>query len=213
MRNRSDGKQTRQTILQVAEKLFAETGYDGVSIRKITSESNVELSAVNYHFQSKEKLFHAVLAMRVDEMNRMRLALMNEVNLTGDVRSSLEALLNAFCQPFTANDSELGDLSNYRRLLALVINSRRWQSEVFERHYDPIVQILLMNIKSLVKFRDEDDLYWYTSFFLGALANAFAETGRVDRISAGLCDSSDLDKVKNKLIEFTVGGLLHNNVS
>ncbi len=208
-RTRLDGEQTRRKILRVAERLFAQDGYEGVSVRRITSESGVELSAVNYHFKSKENLFHSVLAMRVDAINRRRISMIGAVKLTEDVESSLRAILNAFCLPFT-DSSSTEDLSNYRQLLAHVINTKRWQAKTFQHHFDPIVQMLIANISQLVEFDDEEDVYWYISFFLGALANAFAETGRVDRISGGICDSSNLDKVKDKLIDFTVGGLMQN---
>ncbi len=207
-RTRSDGEATRKKILQEAERLFAETGYDGISIRQITSACDVELSAVNYHFKTKEKLFHAVLAMRVDEMNAKRLRLINAVEITPDCEESLRALLDAFCRPFTGESETPDELSNYRRLLALVINSKRWQSTVFEQHYDPIVQLLIQSIRQIVAPRNDADVIWYVSFFLGALANAFAETGRVDRLSRGLCDSSDLGRVKEKLIDFTVNALM-----
>ncbi len=206
-KKRSDGERTRKTILLVAERLFAEIGYDGVSIRKITSESNVELSAVNYHFKSKQNLFLAVMAMRVDSMNSKRLMMLESVKPNGDVEAYLKDLLKAFCQPFTEPGDEL---TYYRRLLALVINSKRWQTAVFHRHYDPIVGLLIEKINERLTFGDSADAYWYISFFLGALANAFAETDRVDRLSDGLCNSSNLELVSTKLIEFTVGGLMRN---
>ena len=55
---------TRERILDAAERLFAERGYDGASLRAITGQARVNLAAVNYHFRSKRALMRAVFARR-----------------------------------------------------------------------------------------------------------------------------------------------------
>ena len=47
------GPETRIRILDAAEKLFMEHGFDGTSMRMITSSAKVNLAAVNYHFGSR----------------------------------------------------------------------------------------------------------------------------------------------------------------
>ena len=51
---------TRERILDVAEKLFMGHGYEGTSMRQITGEAGVNLAAVNYHFGSKQSLIQEV---------------------------------------------------------------------------------------------------------------------------------------------------------
>src|SRR6266704_3149011 len=53
-------KDTRSRILDVAEELFSEQGFDRVSIRDITNKARVNLAAINYHFGSKEDLIAAI---------------------------------------------------------------------------------------------------------------------------------------------------------
>jgi len=48
---------TREKILKVAELLFSKQGFAGTSVREIAKEAGVNLAAVNYHFQNKEKLY------------------------------------------------------------------------------------------------------------------------------------------------------------
>ena len=50
------GAETREKILDAAEALFAEHGFEGASMRMITARAGVNLAAVNYHFGSKENL-------------------------------------------------------------------------------------------------------------------------------------------------------------
>lgn len=51
----------RQRLLYAARDLFAQHGYEGTSVRDITSRAKVNLGAITYHFGSKEALFHAVI--------------------------------------------------------------------------------------------------------------------------------------------------------
>ena len=208
-KQRRDGLATRQAILQSAEKLFSASGPDGVSIRQITQASNVDLALVNYYFQSKDNLFAETLTMRVDEMNSERLILLEQVELVEGSEKTLVEIFDAFTRPYVGlTPAKARELSNYRRLVALVANSKRWQHLVFKEHYDPVAKAFVEALQKVLPFAAIASLYWSMSFFLGALVNAFAETGRIERLSSGVCDSNDLERVRRNLINFTIGGLL-----
>jgi AcrR family transcriptional regulator len=68
--------ETKARILDAAETLFMEHGYEATSLRAITAAADVNLAAVNYHFGSKEELFQSVLTRRLDPMNQRRLELL-----------------------------------------------------------------------------------------------------------------------------------------
>src|SRR4029453_10479795 len=68
---------TKARILDAAEALFMEHGFEATSLRSITAAASVNLAAVNYHFGSKEELFQAVLTRRLDPMNQRRVALLD----------------------------------------------------------------------------------------------------------------------------------------
>ena len=68
---------TKARILDAAEALFMEHGFEATSLRLITAAAGVNLAAVNYHFGSKEELFQAVLTRRLDPMNQARVALLD----------------------------------------------------------------------------------------------------------------------------------------
>ena len=70
---------TRDQILDTAERLFAEFGIDGVSVRTITAEARVNLAAIHYHFGSKEALVREVFARRIGPLNRERLRLLDDL--------------------------------------------------------------------------------------------------------------------------------------
>ena len=53
---------TRQKIIRAATKLFAKSGLNGTSVREISRKANVNLAAINYHFQSKDQLYREIIA-------------------------------------------------------------------------------------------------------------------------------------------------------
>ena len=70
---------TKDRILDAAERLIAKLGFEATSLRAITAEADVNLAAVNYHFQSKEALIRAVISRRIGPVNVKRLAMLDAV--------------------------------------------------------------------------------------------------------------------------------------
>ena len=70
---------TRSRILDAAERLFMEHGFDGTSMRMITSQAGVNLAAVNYHFGTKELLIQEVFRRRLTHLNQSRLVALDQL--------------------------------------------------------------------------------------------------------------------------------------
>lgn len=68
-------------ILQVAEQLFAEDGFDGTSVRDIAKKANVNIAMISYYFGSKEKMLEALVLNRISDMRLQLESLYNE-NIT-----------------------------------------------------------------------------------------------------------------------------------
>ena len=68
MKQSLESSETRQALLDAARQLFAEHGYEGASVRAITSAAEVNLGAVTYHFGTKEALYDAVIGETLDPM-------------------------------------------------------------------------------------------------------------------------------------------------
>src|SRR5438874_13479918 len=66
--------ETRTRILDAAEELFMQHGFEGTSMRILTAKAGVNLAAVNYHFGSKDALIESVFRRRLDPMNVARIA-------------------------------------------------------------------------------------------------------------------------------------------
>lgn len=84
---------TKARILDAAEKLFGKNGFDATSLRDITAEAQVNLAAVNYHFQSKDSLIDAVMARLIEPMSRRRMEMLDAAGPNPTVEQILEAFL------------------------------------------------------------------------------------------------------------------------
>src|SRR5512143_3976610 len=92
--------ETKDRILDAAERLFAEHGFDATSLRMITAAAGVNLAAVNYHFRSKDSLIEAVFGRRIGPVNKERLEMLTAAEkAAGSDPLSLEAVVRAFVEP------------------------------------------------------------------------------------------------------------------
>jgi AcrR family transcriptional regulator len=110
---------TKDRILAATETLFIARGFDGTSLRAITTEAAVNLAAVNYHFGSKEEMFTVVLTRRLDAMNTERLRRLDALEVSGfDSAHAVEQIIATLFLPALAlsRDSELGG-PDFLRLL------------------------------------------------------------------------------------------------
>lgn len=95
-------RETRDRLLEEAEPLFAERGFEATSVRDITAAAGANLAAVNYHFGGKDKLYREVFRRRLTAVKEQRLAAVRaaaarpDVGLEDLVRSFTEAVLAPF---------------------------------------------------------------------------------------------------------------------
>jgi AcrR family transcriptional regulator len=89
------GHDTRERVLNAAERLFGTRGIDAVSVRDITDTAGANVAAVNYHFGSKHGLIVAIVQRRADQLGQRRSELLDELERAGTVelRSVIEAMV------------------------------------------------------------------------------------------------------------------------
>ena len=199
---------TRERILDSAEKLFAERGYYGVSIRDVTGAADVDVALVSYHFGSKQGLLEAVFLRRAADLNDERLALLDAVLADSGRRSPrLEDIIDAFTRPLLDRSTRGSPgWKSYFALIAEINNSPEFGGVLMTRFFDPVVQRFIEAIRRALPQCDDRDLYWAYHFLSGALTLTFAETGRIDKLSGGVCRSSDLASVHERLVPYCAAG-------
>ena len=96
---------------------------------------------------------------------------------------------------------------NYGAFGAQVSNTPEG-AELMDQHFDPVVLRLLGLLKKALPNCAEADIFWGYHFVTGALMLTLARTGRIDRLSGGLCKSDDFAAIKDRMASFMAAGFL-----
>ena len=146
-----DRQDPREAILDAAEAVFADNGFDGATTRAIAEQAGVNAALIHYYFRSKEKLFEAVVARRSGAINSYRRRLKDALFADGG-EPELEDLLDAFLRPTIelGRDQEHGG-HNYARLLVHVASGTDERSRAMTgAQYDAIAREFIMAIQAQV---------------------------------------------------------------
>lgn len=205
VRRRVNGNQTKDKILDAAEKLFAERGFDAVSLRDITDEARVTLALSSYHFGTKERLFEVVIERRANvlcDLRRRRLAGLSEKDLT-----SVEKILDAFMSPIFEQvqgcDKHWRD---YIRLLARLGEDDRWL-DLLASCFN---EIALKFIEALQRALPDVEPLKVTRVFtmtLQLMLVCVAQHRRLDTLSDGQLQASDLKAGYDSLLQYATAGI------
>ena len=201
-------KPAKDRILDSAEALFARYGYDGVTLRRIAKDAGVDVALANYYFGPKKDLFDAVLLRRAEILNDLRLKELEECEENAAPNPpSVKDIVSAFLHPLLIRPETQGPgWRNYYALVAYINNSPEWGGTAMTKYFDPLVKRFIRALHRTLPNLPEEDLYWCYQFLSGALVLSFAETGRIDRLSDGLCRSDDLAAAYKRMVPFFVEG-------
>lgn len=203
-------KDTKERILNAAEKLFAEHGFDGASLRSITAEAGANLAAVNYHFKSKESLIQAIFARRFSLLNQQRQAMLETYKAeAGDKPVPLEKLMRAFIEPaFRMPLDSASGVTEFARLIGRIYfaDSPALKGVIAGEVRTRLAQFLDLMQDALPRIPAEE-IMWRFFFSIGAMIHTLAASKNLEFISDGLCKASDIDKVLERLISYAVEGM------
>lgn len=163
---------TKERILDVAERLFADFGYKATSLRDITSEAGVNLASVNYHFGSKDALLAALLDRRFAPVNHRRLELLDELEASTDGTVELPDLLRAFLSPpFELYPSDTADHRTFLRLVGRIHSETDSVRAMFITLFEPIISRFTTAFQHALPHLDADEVAWRIHFLIGAMAH------------------------------------------
>lgn len=204
--NNSD---TRTRILDAAEKLFAQHGYDGASLRAITSAAGVNLAAVNYHFRSKEALLGAVLGRRFRHVNRERLRLLEASESSPKRAPHLEQLVEALFRPAFRLGKDAGEEgAMVRKLMGRMLSDPGVQiRRVLEGEFYEVATRFASAFRRALPEVPAEELYWRIHFSMGAMSATLLGAPFLEIVSKGKCDPTDVDSALRRITRFVSSGL------
>lgn len=197
-----------EQILDAAEHLFARHGLYGVTLKDVAARVGVHHTLLNYYFEDKKKLFDAVFARRAGVTSERRMRVLDEYDAATGGKPTVEGALHAFLDTDLDLYIQGGEgWKNYGALGAQAANTTEG-AELMDKHFDPVVLRLVELLKKALPDASAEDIFWGYHFVTGALMVTLGRTGRIDKLSGGLCKSDDFVAIKARMARFMAAGFL-----
>jgi AcrR family transcriptional regulator len=187
---------TKTRILNAAEKLFGMNGFDATSLRDITAEAQVNLAAVNYHFQSKDSLIDAIIERRLGPVNRRRLEMLDAAGPS----PSVEQIVDAFLSPLLMMEV----LSAVPIVGRVFSNPSLFVERVYKKHLIGVVKRFSEAIAAALPELSPEERFWRLQFMAGSMSHMLALSGVLPLMSG---QPFDRTAVMARLVTFLAAGL------
>jgi AcrR family transcriptional regulator len=194
------GQTTKERIVDAAEMLFAQQGYEGTTTRAIAMKADVPLGLMSYYFGTKSDLYSEVIMRRSAEHAADIAASLKAVAERGDY--TIAELIDAFVMPPIRRALEGGPgWAAYVKLLSLAANTPGSEphTKTFAREYAKVVEDFVDMLRRKMPGASEEDVYWAYYILNSAFIHVLVENASIDRLSGGRCRASDLETVARKM--------------
>ena len=189
---------TKSRILDSAEKLFGMNGFDGTSLRDITAAADVNLAAINYHFQSKDSLIDAIVARRIEPVNKKRFEMLEAAG----PHPNVEQILTAFMAPVLQ-----GKVDALAPLIGRILsNPELFVERVFHKHLAPVSQRFVEALSKALPELPPSEILWRLHFSVGVMTHTMLWGRIYPRITNGVCDISDREALVDRTVRFVAAG-------
>jgi AcrR family transcriptional regulator len=200
--------QTRCRLLDAAEKLFAENGFEATSVRDLTNEAECNVAAVNYHYGGKENLYQEMFRRLLGEHREQRIRRIRaDLQAAGD-EVSLEVFLESFARSFL---EPMVDGGRGNRLMAI------WDREMHDHHlppaliFDELIRPMMRTTASALASVGEPIDPGHAQLCMMSVVGQLIHTLKMKRMLEGSGDlvplSLDLDSHVGHIVRFSAAGI------
>ena len=184
---------TKARLLEAAESLFVENGYEAMSLRQITSLAGANLAAVNYHFGGKEALVQELLGQRLDRLNEERLQLLSACEQQyGERAMDVCTVLSVLFVPGLRLTRARAGGPNFLRLLGRVYSDPSpFIRDYLHEHYESISGRFFEAFARALPQMPRHELGMRLQFSLKALSGMLASEN-TDELAAAICVGEDI---------------------
>jgi AcrR family transcriptional regulator len=197
----------RERILEVAERMFAEHGMSGVGLRAITTEAEVNLASIAYHFGSKDGLLEALFAQRAAPIAQERLRLLAEC-LEGSAKPKLEDILDAFLRPALTLgvQPQFGGPAFVKLRARLATEPETTTRKILSKAFDQSSRQFIDALMKALPQIPRAEIEWRFHFMLGAMFYTMADSGRIQSLTNGRVDPGDVKRALHHMIPYLAAG-------
>lgn len=195
------------SLLDSAERLFADRGYYGVSVREITDDANTRLAAISEHFGGKESLYREVILRRAPLINADRVARLAARTGERSRSRALQQIVDAFSFPLLLRSQESDGWCNYLRLIAQASTTRQEVQILVADQFNPVASVFINELRRLFPEASPTALHDSYLFLLAATMQVFADNLRLNSLTNSGLSSTDFAERYSSLVPFAVGGI------
>lgn len=195
-------------LVEAAEKLFAEKGFEAVSVRDITKEAGANVAAVNYHFGSREGLVVAVVGRYMIPVNEERLVRLEKAERNG---ADVEEIIEAFVRPTVeqVNKSELNE-KLYGQLMGRIFGEPLIALPGdLEIRAKTVVERFTKCLCKLLPELSTEEVVWRLHFVVGGLIHLLTHSGFLYRVGGHLAGTPTIEQTITRFLKFAAAGVTH----
>jgi len=200
---------TKTKILDAAEQLFAEHGFNGTSLREITSQAEVNLAAVNYHFGSKKELIKAVMSRYLNELSPKLSSALTALSKK-ETAPTLVEVFTAFVEPLTSlNTFKENGTSNFLQLLGRgYTDSQGFLRWFLTTQYPEVISSFVEAVQKAYPELTPEEIFWRLHFTMGTVVFTMSSSDALIDIAANDFDKKlDISEVIQRVIPYVAAGV------
>lgn len=195
------------TILDVAERLFAEKGYTATSMREVADGARVNQALITYYFGSKDGLFEATFKRRAGQVIEARQVLLDEL-LSAQTPPTVEQLVRAYVEPqFDLKKSGDAGIAFVRIQARLHNEPEQLAFQLRRAVYDPSAKRYIAALCKALPDIPAADVNFRMMFMIGTYLYMLGDVARLDEISDGAFNTTDIDEVMERMVTFLTYGI------
>ena len=197
---------TKEQILNVAEKLFAEKGFAGTTLRGVIREAEVNIAAVHYHFGSKEKLFSAVVRRVAKQIIQAQQQQLKDYE-NREQPISVENILEAFIAPPLQIISQMGEMGVIRaQFMGRCRTEPLPVQQLVEKEFNENHQRFLDMLGRTLPNQTRSELQWKLDLAIAVLVRVLTQVGRPDTLIQEN-SSEEVEAAIERLVNFVAQGM------
>ncbi len=199
---------TKEKILDAAEKLFSDNGFNGTSLREITSQAEVNLAAVNYHFGSKKELIKAVMSRYMNELSPRLMTTLTSVQAKD--KPTLIEVFSAFVEPLLAlNTFRENGTSIFLQLLGRgYTDSQGFLRWFLTTKYPQVIESFIAAVQKAYPELEPEEMFWRLHFTMGTVVFTMSSSDALIDIAQNDYDQHiNIEDVIEKLIPYVAAGV------
>lgn len=200
----------KRRLLEAAEQLFADKGFEAVSVRDITQQAKANVAAVNYHFGSRDGLIALVVTRYMMPVNEERLARLELLEKKWSGKSvPVEELIDAFARPLVGSvrKSELSERLFCRLLGRIFSMQGEGLPQAVEDQMKTLSERFSKALGKALPTVPPEDLAWRMHFVAGALIHLLLNQDILHRLTSGISGAPTVEATLGRFIRFAAAGL------